>query len=210
MLRIGLTGGIGAGKTTACRLFARLGIPVVDADEVARRLSEPGQPGHQAICAHFGATILDQRGAIDRAKLRQRVFADPQQRRELEALIHPLVFAAIEQAVTGLDAPYCILAVPLLLETGYRDRVHRVLVVDVPESVQYERVRARDGLNDGQIAAILKAQCGRQDRLAAADDVLHNDVDQAQLEEQVQRLHRRYLALCPHGPRGRPSDSQDC
>lgn len=195
MLRIGLTGGIGSGKTTVGRLFTAHGVPVLDADDIAHALTAPGQPGYQAILEHFGEAILDAGGAIDRAKLRDLVFAQPRQRLRLEALLHPLVFAALDQTAADLRAPYCILSIPLLLETGCRHLVDRVLVVDVPEAVQYQRVRARNGLDDNRIRQILAAQCTRQVRLAAADDTIRNDGGFAELESRVAVLHRRYLSM---------------
>ncbi|BBL72191.1 dephospho-CoA kinase [Methylogaea oryzae] len=195
MLRIGLTGGIGSGKTTVGRLFAALGVPVLDADEIAHGLTAPGQPGHKAIAEHFGQTVLDPRGAIDRAKLRDLVFAQPPQRLRLEALLHPLVFASLQEATAELNTAYCILTIPLLFETDSRHFVDRVLVVDVPEVLQYQRVRARNGLDDGRIGQILAAQWTRQARLAAADDMIRNDGGLAELEKQVATLHRRYLSI---------------
>lgn len=196
MLRVGLTGGIASGKTTLSRLFAALGVPIIDADEISRGLSKPGQAGYKRIVAHFGKDILDADGELDRAKLRAQVFADPAQRRRLEALLHPLIFAAMDDAVAALgNIPYCILAIPLLVETDCRQRVDRVLVVDVPETVQYRRLQARDGLNDDGIRQILAAQSNRQTRLQAADDVIHNDGSLAALERRVGLLHQRYLRL---------------
>jgi dephospho-CoA kinase len=200
VLRIGLTGGIGSGKTTVGRLFAALGVPVLDADEIARRLAQPGEAGYEAIVAHFGPGLLSPEGGLDRAKLRERVFAEPEQRRQLESLLHPLVFDGLEQAVAALRGavqplPYCILSIPLLLETHSRRRVDRVLVVDVPESVQIERVQQRDGLDPPRIGQILAAQCTRQQRLAAADEVIHNEGSPAEAQQQVAKLHRLYLDL---------------
>ncbi|TAN51059.1 MAG: dephospho-CoA kinase [Methylococcaceae bacterium] len=196
MLRVGLTGGIASGKTTLSRLFAALGVPIIDADEISRRLSKPGQAGYKRIVEHFGKDILNADGELDRVKLRAQVFADPAQRRRLEALLHPLIFAAMDDTVAALgNIPYCILAIPLLVETDCRQRVDRVLVVDVPEAVQYRRLQARDGLNDDGIRQILAAQSDRQTRLQAADDVIHNDGSLAELERRVERLHQRYLHL---------------
>lgn len=195
MLRIGLTGGIGSGKTTVSGLFADLGVPILDADDIARGLAAPGQPGYLAILEHFGSGILACDGSIDRAKLRDLVFSRPDERRRLEALLHPLVLAELDQAAAGQLTPYCILSIPLLLETGCYHLVDRVLVVDVPESVQYQRVQARDGLDPMRIGRILAAQCTRQARLAAADDIIRNDGSLAEVERQVAALHQRYLLL---------------
>lgn len=196
MLRIGLTGGIAGGKTTLSRMFAALGVPIVDTDDIARRLSQPGQAGYRRIVEHFGATVLNADGELDRARLRALVFADPAQRRCLEALLHPLIFTAMDEAVAALgDTPYCILAIPLLVETDCRSRVDRVLVVDVPEAMQYQRLQARDGLGDDAVRQMLAAQCNRQTRLQAADDVICNDGSLVDAERRVKALHQRYLQL---------------
>ena len=195
MLRIGLTGGIGSGKTTVGRLFEALGVPVIDADAIARTEATPGHAGYRAIVEHFSNAVLDDNGAIDRARLRDLVFNEPAQRQRLEARLHPLVFAAMEQAITELKSPYCILVIPLLLETNCRQRVDRILLVDVAEAVQYQRVQARDGLDGSRIQQILNAQCTRPVRLAAADDIVHNDGDLASLKAQVATLHQDYLDL---------------
>lgn len=195
MLRIGLTGGIGSGKTTVAQLFEALGAPIIDADVIARSQSMPGQAGYRAIVERFGNAVLDSNGAINRAELRRRVFAEPTQRLRLEALLHPLVFAAMEQAVAELNSAYCILVIPLLLETDCRHLVDRVLLVDVPEDIQYQRVQARDGLDEQCIRQILSAQCTRLARLNAADDIIRNDGDIAALQQQAVALHQRYLSL---------------
>jgi dephospho-CoA kinase len=194
MLRIGLTGGIGCGKTTVADLFAVKGIPVVDADLVARELVEPGQPALSAIVARFGPDILSA-GRLDRARLRQIVFADPEQRLWLESLLHPRVYEGMRQRIATLAAPYGILVIPLLLETQGRDFVDRVLVVDCPEDVQRGRVKTRDHLDEAAVDRILAAQLSRAARLAAADEVISNAADPDELAVQVDRLHRLYLAL---------------
>ncbi|WJW74936.1 dephospho-CoA kinase [Thiohalobacter sp. IOR34] len=194
MLIIGLTGGIGSGKSTAAEQFASLGIPVIDADEIAHRLVEPGNPALDEIAATFGDRFLTGDGRLDRARLRQAVFADPAQRRRLEAILHPRIRRAMLEAARSLDAPYCLFVIPLLIESGWRDLVDRVLVIDCPETLQRQRVRER-GLDEAQIDAILAAQASREQRLAAADDIIRNDGDLQQLKEQVGALHRKYLEL---------------
>lgn len=195
MLKIGLTGGIGSGKSTVARLFSKRGVPVLDADKVARDLVNPGQPALQAIVEQFGPEILDQHGRLDRAKLRHIVFHSLEQKQRLEAILHPLVYQALEREAARLDAPYCILCIPLLLETGGQHRVDRILVVDCPEELQYARVKQRDQLSDEEVKRILAVQASRNQRRAAADDILTNDADLQRLEAQVEKIHRFYLSL---------------
>lgn len=193
-LRIGLTGGIGSGKSTVARLFAELGTTVIDADALAHRLMAPGGAAVSAILDQFGAGLAAD-GGIDRRRLGRIVFEQPQQRQRLEALLHPLIRAEMERAAQSAPTPYCVLVIPLLVEAGLRDLVDRVLVIDTDEETQVARVRARDHRNDGEIQAILAAQAGRAQRLTAADDVVTNRGDLAELHRQVEALHRRYLAL---------------
>lgn len=195
MLRIGLTGGIGSGKTTVANLFAARGAPVIDTDVIARELVEPGQPALAEIAARFGADLLDANGRLDRARLRERVFADTGKRQELEAILHPRIQTAMEHRAAQTDAPYVLLVIPLLFEAGWQDRVDRVLLVDVPENLQRARVAARDRLEPAQIDAILAAQAGREQRRAGADDIIDNSGDAAALEPQVDVLHQRYMGL---------------
>lgn len=195
MLKIGLTGGIGCGKTTVCRLFADLGVPVVDADLIARRLVEPGEPALQAIVQAFGADMLKTDGSLDRPKLREAIFADPEQRRRLDAIMHPRVYARIAADVAALQAAYCLIAVPLLLESKNPYVVDRILVVDCPQPVQIERVVTRDKLSAEQAQAIVASQMPRPERLARADDVIDNSAGPELLAEQVKSLHNSYIFL---------------
>lgn len=195
MLVVGLTGGIGAGKSTVARMFAARGIEVFDADAVAHRLLEPGQPALKGVVRAFGSDILGADGGLDRATLRRRVFAEPKSRRRLEGIVHPLVYAELARLVLGATGSYCLLCVPLLLETGRRRSVDRLLVVDCPETVQIERVVRRSGLQPEEVRAIMAAQVSRSERLAAADDVIVNAADPASLEAEVDVLHRRYSDL---------------
>lgn len=192
---LGLTGGIGSGKTAATDHFQRLGIAVVDADLASRVVVEPGQPALLAIAAHFGRHVIDAQGRLLRPVLRDIVFADPAQRKVLEAITHPAIRDELIRQLQAATSPYAILASPLLWESGQAELVARTLLIDVPESIQLERASARDGVSREQIAAIMKAQWSREQRLARADDVLVNDGPLAQLQAGVETLHARYLEL---------------
>ena len=195
MLRIGLTGGIGSGKSTVADLFAARGVPVIDADAIAREVVEPGQPALAEIIAAFGSDCVDAQGRLDRARLRARVFADASQRKRLEAILHPRIHAVMAKRAAVQTAAYALLVIPLLFEADQRDLVDRVLVVDVSPEMHRARVRARDHLPPEQIDAMLAAQLDRQQRLDRADDVIDNNGDPATLERQVEELHRYYLDL---------------
>lgn len=194
MLRIGLTGGLASGKSTVARLFARRGVPVVDTDEIARELVAPGSAALAEIVARFGTDILRPDGALDRARLRARVLASADERRALEAILHPRIRAETDRRLAQLAAPYALVVVPLLLETDFRQRVDRVLVVDASEEQQIARAVGR-GLSEEEARAMLRAQTTREARLAAADDLLDNTGDPGALEPAVERLHQKYLAL---------------
>lgn len=195
-LRIGLTGGIASGKTTVTQRFSELGVPVIDADLASRAVVEPGSIGLREVVSQFGPQVLTPSGALDRAALRAQIFADPQKRKELEAILHPLIRAHMEQQSRDLVCPYLIMAIPLLIESGSpRDRVDRILVVDVDEATQLRRLLERDGTSTDHARAILASQATRESRLAAADDVLLNDGTVADLRQAVDRLHARYSAL---------------
>lgn len=195
MLRIGLTGGIGSGKSTVADLFAARGVPVIDADLIARALVAPGQAALTDIVSRFGAAILQADGQLDRARLRAQIFNDAAQRQHLEAILHPRIRAEMDARVATQTSAYGLLVIPLLFETGQRDMVDRVLVVDVPAAVQRARVAARDHLSDAQIDAILTAQIQRDVRLQGADDVIDNSGDAAALEQQIDKLHHQYLQV---------------
>jgi len=192
---LGLTGGIGSGKTAVADRFASLGVHVVDADQAARWVVEPGRPALQQIVERFGEEVLLQSGELDRAGLRQKVFADPAERQWLEKLLHPLIRAEVARHLALAESPYAIMVSPLLVESGQYRQVGRVLVVDVPELLQIARTTARDQASEEQVRAILNAQAQREDRLKHADDVLVNDRDLSWLAAEVERLHRFYLTL---------------
>jgi dephospho-CoA kinase len=195
MLVVGLTGGIGCGKSAVSDRFEALGAPVIDADRVARELVEPGQPALQQIAERFGAAMINADGTLDRARLRSTVFADPNARQALESLLHPRIRATMRERLQALDSAYAILAIPLLLETGQARDVDRVLVVDCSESDQVARVTLRDNVDEAQARAILAAQTPRQKRLKHADDIIDNTGTLDALQPQIDRLHAKYLEL---------------
>ncbi len=192
---IGLTGGIGSGKSAASAIFSRLGIPVIDADEIAHALVAPGEPALAEITGAFGKDILNRAGELDRDALRRRVFADSTERQRLEAILHPRIRQQIHKYINNLNTPYCVVVIPLLVETRQSDLVDRVLVIDIPEATQVSRVAARDSLAREEILAIIDAQTSRHTRLAAADDVIENSGGLDVLESRVHRLHEKYLGI---------------
>ena len=193
--RVGLTGGIASGKSTAAKFFGALGVPILDSDQVARDVVEPGQPPLERLVERFGRKILTVDGHLDRPALRDIVFSDPKARADLEALTHPAIGAAMEARSAAAGGPYQILVIPLLVEKNLASHVDRVLVVDCDEELQIRRLRDRDGSTPEQVQAILKAQAPRAARLKAADDVIHNDTDRSAVRDQVAALHGRYLEL---------------
>jgi dephospho-CoA kinase len=191
-LRVGLTGGIASGKTTVSRLFARLGVPIIDTDVIARDVVAPGTPLLQRVEQELGPGLIGPDGALQRRQLRERVFSDPNARRRLEALLHPAIRAEVARQSAQASGPYHILVIPLLVEGPGRIPVDRVLVVDCPEDLQIQRLQARDGSSAAQARAMLAAQASRAARLAAADDVIMNDGDPDRLEAAVAALHQKY------------------
>lgn len=206
-LVIGLTGGIGSGKSAVSDRFEALGITVVDADKASRVVVEPGRPALSAIAAHFGEGILDAGGALDRAALRAKVFADPAERAWLEKLLHPLIGEEIQRGLAAASSPYAVLVSPLLLEARQDALADRVLVVDVEESTQLARTMRRDANSESQVRAIIAAQLPRAERLARAHDVLRNEGSLEELHRAVDSLHARYLQMA--GERGRAIDGGD-
>lgn len=196
MLRVGLTGGIASGKSTVAELFAALGAQVIDTDAVAREVVRPGSPGLAAIERTFGAEFVTPAGELDRQRMRAAVFADPERRRQLEGILHPLIRKRTLELAAASEGPYVLIAVPLLVETGFGELVDRVLVVDCPESLQLERLMRRDGIDADAARAILAAQVDRRTRLDAADDVVDNGGDLDSTRRQVETLHAGYLKLC--------------
>ncbi|MGB4063883.1 MAG: dephospho-CoA kinase [Azonexus sp.] len=193
---VGLTGGIGSGKSTVADLFVEQGAGLVDSDAIARELTLTGGAAMPALTAEFGPEILTTDGALDRVAMRQLAFADPSARSRLEGILHPLIRQISAERCQAATEPYVILAVPLLVESGnYRQRCDRILVVDCPESLQIERVMTRNGLSAEEVKAIMAAQATRQQRLAVADDVVVNDSDREKIVEQVKMQHAKYLAL---------------
>lgn len=191
---VGITGGIGSGKSAVTSRFEQLGITVVDADLAARVVVEPGRPALAAIAHRYGDTVTLADGSLDRAALRSRVFADVAERRWLEQLTHPLIGEELRSQLAQASSPYSILASPLLLETSQKDLVDTVVVVDVPEAVQLARTMARDNNDAAQVKRIMAAQLPRDERLAQADVVIDNSHSLAALDEVVQALHRQFLA----------------
>jgi dephospho-CoA kinase len=200
VFRVGLTGGIASGKSTAAKFFGALGVPILDSDQIAREVVEPGQPPLERLVARFGASILTPDGHLDRPALRDIVFSDPKARADLEALTHPAIGAALEARSASAGGPYQILVIPLLVEKHLGSQVNRVLVVDCDEALQIRRLRARDGSTPEQAQAILDAQVSRSTRLKAADDVIANDADMSAVNAQVTALHARYLELAARDP----------
>lgn len=195
VFRVGLTGGIASGKSTAARYFATLGVPILDSDQVAREVVEPGQPPLERLVERFGRGILTPDGRLDRPALRDIVFSDPKARADLEALTHPAIGAAMEARSATAGGPYQILVIPLLVEKNLGSHVDRVLVIDCDEELQIRRLRSRDGSTRAQAQKILDAQVPRAARLKAAHDVIRNDTDVGAVESQVAALHPRYLEL---------------
>lgn len=195
MLKIGLTGGIGSGKSTVATLFSALGAPIIDADDLARQVTAPGTTPLQTIANHFGPSILKTDGSLDRPQLADIVFNNASERRWLEQLLHPLIQKEILRRIININAPYCIVVIPLLAETKNIHFLDRVIVVDAPEELQIKRVQARNQLSLPQIKAILQSQTTREERLKIADDILQNETSLEALTNAVRVLHEKYLNL---------------
>jgi dephospho-CoA kinase len=203
--RIALTGGVASGKSTVSRLFGALGVPVIDADEVARELVAPGSALLAQVLEKFGAQLRRPDGSLDRAALRRIVFADAAKRQQLEALLHPAISVRTEKLAAQAGGPYQIHVLPLLVETHAGSRFDRVLLVDCPEALQLARLQARDHCDAGQARAVIDSQASREARLAAADDVIVNDTDPADLVAKVAALDQTYRALAAAAHSSAPS-----
>ncbi len=204
ILRVGLTGGIASGKSTVARLFAALGVPVIDTDTLSREVTAPGTPLLHHIAERFGAAFIQPDGSLDRRALRYLVFSDPRARADLEALTHPAIFQAMEQRSAEAGGPYQVLVMPLLVEKDHAARVDRVLVVDCDEALQIRRLQARDGSTLDEARAILAAQASREARLQAADDVITNNGDLHSLRAQVEQHHSKYRQWALRAPKPTP------
>jgi dephospho-CoA kinase len=193
--RVGLTGGIASGKSTAAKFFGALGVPIIDTDQLARDVVEPGQPPLERLVERFGPAILTEDGHLDRPALRNIVFSDPKARADLEALTHPAIGAAVEARSAEVGGVYQVLVIPLLVEKSLGSQLDRVVVVDCDEELQIRRLQARDGSTLEQARAILNVQTSRGARLKAAHDVIKNDGDMSAIRDQVEKLHAHYLEL---------------
>ena len=194
-LLIGLTGGIGSGKSTVAGFFKQLGVPVIDADDIAHAIVAPGQPALKEIIAAFGPASVNDTGRLDRDRMRKLVFSDPAQRHRIEAILHPKIRREISSLTTNIQTPYCIVVIPLLLEAEQADLVDRILVVDTMVDNQISRVAVRNRLSRDEIIAIIEAQADRESRLAAADEVINNDGSLDDLARQVREQHGKYLEI---------------
>jgi len=192
VLRIGLTGGIGSGKSTTCEIFTELGVPVIDADIIAHELVKPGMPALEEIIKVFGKEVISNDGTLDRKIIRDKVFANNVDRKKLEDILHPAVYREISVQVENINSRYCIISIPLLLETGASKTVDRILVIDVPREQQLERASNRDKANNDDINAIIDSQISRNDRISAADDIVDNNGDINDLRKKIYELHEFY------------------
>lgn len=194
-LRVGLTGGIGSGKTTVCSFFAQLGAPVIDADIISHELIKPGEEGLQLIINEFGHGVLNNTGTLDRDSMRGIIFNDSEQRNKLESILHPLIYKEIIRRSESCEYPYCVLSIPLLLETKGQSTVDRILVIDTDLEKQLGRASKRDKTDRDNIQKIVNSQISREQRLSAADDIITNNSDLDSLKTQVVSLHETYLQI---------------
>lgn len=199
MLVIGLTGGIGSGKSAAAACFAKRNIPIIDTDQLSRDLTQPGTPALKAIADHFGSGFLLPAGTLDRTALRKHIFRQPEDRRWLEACLHPLIYQTVREAVASCtNAPYCIVVIPLLTEFPQNPLISRILVIDASPKTQLSRAKQRDTQAKETLSAILKSQSSREKRLQLADDVIYNEESLAALDQEVEKMHKFYLELSQH------------
>jgi dephospho-CoA kinase len=192
VLKVGLTGGIGSGKSTACEIFTELGVPVIDADIIAHNLVKPGMPALEEIIRVFGKEVISNNGTLARKIIRDKIFANNNDRKKLEDILHPAVYREISVQVKNINSNYCIISIPLLLETGAAKTVDRILVIDVPREQQLERASNRDKTNKNDINAIIDSQISRKDRLSAADDIVDNKGNVKDLRKKICELHEFY------------------
>lgn len=192
---VGVSGGIGSGKTTVTNLFLNLGVEVIDADVIAREVVESGTPALQAIVTKWGQTVINQNGSLNRTKLRELVFANDENKTWLNNLLHPIIRQEMQRQVRDAKSAYCILSIPLLVENKLSDMVNRILIVDVSEETQLQRTMLRDNSSAELILTIMRSQASREQRLAVADDVIENNAGPKELNEKVRQLHQHYLAL---------------
>ncbi|MDH5764967.1 MAG: dephospho-CoA kinase [Gammaproteobacteria bacterium] len=200
MLIIGLTGGIGSGKSTVADLFRQRNIPVIDTDEIARELVKPGQPALKEIVKLFGSEIINNQGELNRQLLAQLTFNNNQARKNLEAILHPRIFKCMNDQIQHLTSPYVITVIPLLIETGELNQVNHILLVDCPEEIQIQRVRQRDQRDEQQIKEIINAQATRKERLLAANDIIENQGDIASLDAKIEKFHQKFLNMSQDQP----------
>jgi dephospho-CoA kinase len=196
MLRVGLTGGIGSGKSCVAQWFQRLGVDIIDADKIAHLITEPNTYSFETIIEHFGNCIVDKNGNLDRSALRQRVFQSPDERRWLENLLHPIIRESIKSRINKVNSPYCVIVIPLLAESNNIDYLDRICVISTTEALQIKRVTQRDNISASDASKILAAQASNQARLKIADDVIENNADIDSLRTQVAHLNQKYLDLC--------------
>lgn len=195
VLKIGLTGGIGSGKSTACEIFSELGVPIIDADIVARKVVQAGMPALQLIKEKFGEDIITKDGLLDREKARDQIFTNEIDRKKLENILHPVIYERIAHETENIDSSYCIISIPLLLETEALEIIDRVLIIDVSEKLQLSRASVRDNASLNDIERIIRTQISRDNRLAAADDIINNEGDIENLRRQIHDLHEFYKSI---------------
>ncbi len=195
VLRIALTGGIGSGKSTVASIFQEIGAPVIDSDVISRNIVKPGKPCFKTIINEFGADLLTNEGILDRCKLRNIIFNDENAKKKLEGILHPVIYQEIKEQISTVDFPYCLIVVPLLIETQAMDHFDRILLVDIPEHLQIKRAVDRDKISSKIVEKIIKTQASRKQRLIYANDTIDNNVNIEELDKTVHRLHDKYLKL---------------
>ena len=205
MLRVGLTGGIGSGKSTVCNIFSELGVPVIDADAISHKLVKKGKPALKYIKDVFGDKVFNENGELDRNMMREIIFNNTKSRKQLENILHPLIYNEIERRLSDLNNPYCVICIPLLFETKSENKVDRILVIDIPEEMQVDRSVLRDNSNVMDIKKIIDTQVSRKERLKAADDIIVNDGDLMDLRNKIYELNNKYNRLSA-GPESNYTD----